>query len=185
MLVKFDDYAFYNKLKGDDKPLTFIKCLKMKKDVSCDSMYSEFYLLGYEDDLVFHDGTQDKLTVMTKPMIVNYLAKNKYDEYLALIVFLDVKDFSTVKFYDNMLEITLKHDSSNIITNYELAKIRYEEGYLGLSHFLIDRMHQVYPSNEEIKRIKQELEKEYGDTTYNKALNYTRYLEFNPHYVTW
>ena len=89
----------------------------------------------------------------------------------------------TSKLYDDMLKIYMEKDTTHLVVNYELAKLIYIEGYLGLSHYLIDNLHVLYPENLDVKKIKRDIEGEYGDQTYDKSMKFKEYLELNSYYI--
>lgn len=179
----FTDDKFYSWNNYAKEEYKLIACIRQSINNDCDTF---FIILEKELNISKYikrgDGTIRKLTGLTGE-IAKYISEDDFDYFLTIAVFLDAKDYSSRKLFDTMLEYCLLNDSTNLIANYELAKLRYKEDYIGLAHFLIDHMHEFYPENSEVSRLKKEIEKQFGDSTYNKALTYKQYLDLNPIYV--
>lgn len=179
----FNDCKFYALNFNSDKQ-NYIACIRANDITDCEDRFRNLEMELLADPLMTHyDGTRAKLTSFTS-YLINYLKKEEYEEFLAAAIFLEAKDYTSKKFFDDMLEVSLGLDSTNLIANYELAKLRYNEDYIGLSHFLIDRLNDYYPSNIEISRLKKAMEDQFGKNTYDKKMNYKEYLDLNPHYIT-
>jgi hypothetical protein len=179
----FNNRLFYTSIDDYDNFTSFCKCVKIKNSNSCLDNYSDFKKIDYIKYIEeYGDDDIGKLSVLTED-IVKYIESEKNKDFLALSIYLYENDFITLKLYDDMLEIFMEKDTTNMIANYELAKLRYSGGYLGLSHFLIDNLVELYPENLEVKRIKSTLENTYGTQTYDKSMNFEEYLDLNPHYI--
>ena len=180
--VQFNDSLFYAGLAKNEVTV-FVSCLKFEDIDRCiDGPWLEFRNMGYEKYLTTTKGDSVKLTVMTKKM-ASYVENRSNDKFLALSVFLYEKGHATKKLYDDMLKVCIQLDSTNVIAHYELAKLRFNGGYIGLSFFLIDKISQKYSMNREIVNLRNSFVNEYGDDIYNKALDYDSYLKLNPHYI--
>ena len=178
----FDDKSFYD-FKSKNDYDNYISCLRIKGNSSCSDLFDtlENRLLR-SPSMSFSDGTRSKLTSFTSD-ITEILRNKQYKKFLAVSIFLDDKEYISRKLLDTMLEYSLRLDSTNIIANFELAKLRYKENYIGLSHFLIDNLNRFYPDNTEIKRLKNQLDQQFGVNSYDKSMNYNEYLNLNPHYI--
>ena len=178
----FDDQAFYSRIETD-RVCNFVRCIKILKSRNCTTEYFPNFLnLGIEDYLNIDRGDTSKLTAI--PFEIISFAKNDLkSDFLAATIYLNFKNLSTKKLFDDMLEVSIKMDSVSLIGQYELAKLRYNESYIGLSAFLIDRLNRFYPNNSEVYRIQQKIKELYGDSTYNKNMNLEEYLSLNPHFI--
>jgi Tfp pilus assembly protein PilF len=81
---------------------------------------------------------------------------------------------------DDLLKENLRMDTTNLLVSYELAKLRCDEWYLGLGHFLLDKMDQLHPGNQEILRLRKKIERKFGKDTYNQHMDFKKYLSLNP-----
>ncbi|MDH5381455.1 MAG: hypothetical protein OEW75_11415 [Cyclobacteriaceae bacterium] len=79
--------------------------------------------------------------------------------------------------YDDILLLELQKDPNNIIANYELIKLRFQGGYIGLAKFQLDRMVRIYPENKEFIRIQKEIEDEFGNELYDETLTWDEMME--------
>ena len=174
----FNDRSFYMSIDGTDSFTSLHKCMKLKNSDSCLDNYRHFENIDYLKYVEEHGNDIGKLPVLTDD-IIYYIENEDIKEFLLLATFLYDNNHVTSKLYDDMLNIYMEKDTTNLVANYELAKLRYMEGYLGLSHFLIDNLHALYPENVEVKRIKEE----YGDQTYDKSMDFKEYLDLNPYYI--
>jgi hypothetical protein len=177
--IWFSDRAFYEKLQ-DDSVKKFALCMKFGKASDCEKMYPALKDLHLSDYLIATDGDSVKMTAMTESMISFY--QRSINDFLALTIYLKQKHYASKKLFDEMLEICLQGDSSKVIAQYELAKLRFNEGYVGLSAFLIDKINDE-THNEETIRLSKAIQKKYGDQVYDKKISYKEYLSFNPPYI--
>jgi hypothetical protein len=123
-----------------------------------------------------------KLQAMPRSM-ARYAVDPAANKFLALAIYTYANNCVTKELYDYMLEICIRKDSTNLIAHYELAKLRHDASYVGLGAFLIDRMIQFYPGQQEIGRLKKAFQSSYGDNLYDKDLSFETYMNFNPHYI--
>jgi hypothetical protein len=178
----FDDQAFYSRIETD-RVYNFVRCIKILKNRNCTSEYfPDFSNLGIEDYLIIDRGDTSKLTAIPFG-IISFAENDLKSDFLASTIYLKFKNLSTKKLFDDMLKVSIKMDSVSLIGQYELAKLRYNESYIGLSAFLIDRLNHFYPNNSEVYRIQQKIKELYGDSTYDKNMNLEEYLSLNPHFI--
>lgn len=180
--IEFNDSLLYASIE-ENEITEFVSCLKLRDNEQCiEGSWREFKDLRYEKYLTTTVGDSVRLTAMTE-RIASYFQNGSYDKFLALTVFLYESKHASKKLYDDMLELCIEVDSTNLIAHYELAKLRFDEGYVGLSFFLIDKMSEIYPLNREISNLRSSFINNYGDDLYNKALDYPSYLKVNPPYI--
>lgn len=158
----------------------YLICLEEQDN--CPTYYPVIDSLNYEYLTKTADGYDKKLTIGSRE-IVNLALNGRYEDLIATIYYLRAENDISKKLQNDLLLYVVKNDSSNSVAHYELAKLRYNEGYVGLSAYLIDRYLNHNPDDDIFIKIKEELQKEHGLDTYDKSITFEEYLEFNLHYI--
>lgn len=177
----FNDISFYNSI-DENNLVKFIKCINSSSADSCNNYFQFLDSLDYHEYLRTADGRRIKLTVITEKM-ASYADPGKQDQFLAMILYLEDQKHITKKLKDDLLEFIIDRDQSEVIAMYEIAKLRYNEGYIGLAHFLIHKLIGILPENNELHRLDNLIKKHYGNETYDASLTFEESIELNPHYI--
>lgn len=176
----YNDAKFYTSINIDNNYYEYIFCLKFGIHDSCEYLIPEFIQLYMPEDSSFQGDTVKINNIGNLDEIYSSYPTKKF---LAFSIYLNQKKFITKRLYDQMLALCLYADSTDIIANYELSKLRYTGGYVGQADFLIDNLSRYLPESVEIKRLKSDYKKQFGNNTYDQDMTYDDFFRFDTQYL--